>query len=125
MCIACMGRSKRCLPSARKHVWVSGANVSCGWVGKGLLACIMNSRLLLTTSDLPLPWGFSPVTTVQLLLDGLAPLLPLLLLQATYDLPTSKLGGILFGANVIGGLSSLASGWVANRFGLVNTMVFT
>jgi len=23
------------------------------------------------------------------------------------------------------GLSSLASGWVANRFGLVNTMVFT
>ncbi|GAX78616.1 hypothetical protein CEUSTIGMA_g6055.t1 [Chlamydomonas eustigma] len=45
--------------------------------------------------------------------------------QVTFDLSTTQLGGILFGANIIGGLSSLASGWVANRFGLVNTMVFT
>ena len=46
-------------------------------------------------------------------------------MQVTYNVSTSKLGGILFGANVIGAFSSLASGWVAKRFGLINTMVFT
>jgi MFS family permease len=35
------------------------------------------------------------------------------------------LGGIFFGANVLAGLSSLAAVWLARRFGLINTMVFT
>ncbi len=37
----------------------------------------------------------------------------------------STLGSIFFGANLLAGLSSLASAWVASRIGLVNTMVFT
>ncbi len=35
------------------------------------------------------------------------------------------LGGIFFGANVLAGLSSLAAVWLARRFGLIHTMVFT
>jgi MFS family permease len=35
------------------------------------------------------------------------------------------LGGIFFGANVLAGLSSLAAAGLAQRFGLINTMVFT
>ncbi len=35
------------------------------------------------------------------------------------------LGGIFFGANLLAGVSALSAGWLARRFGLVNTMVFT
>ena len=35
------------------------------------------------------------------------------------------LGGIFFGANVLAGFSALAAARIANRIGLVNTMVFT
>jgi len=35
------------------------------------------------------------------------------------------LGAIFFGANLIAGLSALSAAWVANRIGLVNTMVAT
>ncbi len=35
------------------------------------------------------------------------------------------LGGIFFGANVLAGLSALAAGRIAERIGLLNTMVFT
>ncbi|GAX76041.1 hypothetical protein CEUSTIGMA_g3484.t1 [Chlamydomonas eustigma] len=45
--------------------------------------------------------------------------------QVIYKVDDTYLGGILFGANIIAGFSSFASGWVANRFGLINTMVFT
>jgi MFS family permease len=37
----------------------------------------------------------------------------------------ATLGVIFFGANVLAGISALSAGWLANRFGLVNTMVFT
>ncbi|KAG2482866.1 hypothetical protein HYH03_018211 [Edaphochlamys debaryana] len=42
-----------------------------------------------------------------------------------YGVSTAYLGGLLFGANMLAAVSSLASGFVAARFGLVNTMVFT
>lgn len=35
------------------------------------------------------------------------------------------LGAIFFGANLLAGLSALSAGWLARRFGLLNTMVFT
>jgi MFS family permease len=35
------------------------------------------------------------------------------------------LGGIFFGANLLAGLSALVAGRIANRFGLINTMVWT
>jgi MFS family permease len=35
------------------------------------------------------------------------------------------LGATFFGANLLAGVSALAAGWLANRFGLINTMVFT
>jgi MFS family permease len=35
------------------------------------------------------------------------------------------LGGIFLGANLLAGVSALAAGWLADRIGLVNTMVFT
>lgn len=35
------------------------------------------------------------------------------------------LGAIFFGANVLAGLSSLLASWLASRYGLVKTMVFT
>jgi MFS family permease len=37
----------------------------------------------------------------------------------------ATLGAIFFGANVLAGISALSAGWLANRFGLLNTMVFT
>jgi predicted MFS family arabinose efflux permease len=37
----------------------------------------------------------------------------------------ATLGAIFFGANVLAGISALSAGWLARRFGLVNTMVFT
>lgn len=37
----------------------------------------------------------------------------------------ATLGAIFLGANLLAGFSSLAAGWLANRFGLINTMVFT
>jgi predicted MFS family arabinose efflux permease len=36
-----------------------------------------------------------------------------------------ELGSIFFGANLFGGFSGLAAAWLARRFGLINTMVFT
>ena len=42
-----------------------------------------------------------------------------------FGLEPAALGGIFFGANVLAGISALASAWVAARIGLVNTMVFT
>lgn len=35
------------------------------------------------------------------------------------------IGGIFFGANLLSGLSALAAAWIAQRIGLINTMVFT
>jgi MFS family permease len=37
----------------------------------------------------------------------------------------ATLGGIFFGANLLGGVSALVAAWIARRFGLINTMVFT
>jgi MFS family permease len=37
----------------------------------------------------------------------------------------ATLGVIFFGANLLAGISALSAGWLASRFGLVNTMVFT
>ncbi len=42
-----------------------------------------------------------------------------------FGVEPAALGGIFFGANVLAGISALASAWVAARIGLVNTMVFT
>jgi MFS family permease len=42
-----------------------------------------------------------------------------------FDVEPAALGGIYFGANVLAGLSALAAAWIANRIGLINTMVFT
>ena len=35
------------------------------------------------------------------------------------------LGSVFFGANILAGISALSASWLAKRFGLVNTMVFT
>jgi MFS family permease len=42
-----------------------------------------------------------------------------------FGIEPAALGGIFFGANILAGISALASAWVAARIGLVNTMVFT
>src|ERR1700756_3257439 len=42
-----------------------------------------------------------------------------------FGVEPAALGGIFFGANVLAGISALASARVAARIGLVNTMVFT
>jgi hypothetical protein len=46
-------------------------------------------------------------------------------LQVTYNVSTAYLGTLLFVANLIAAVSSLLSGWVAAKLGLINTMVFT
>ena len=45
--------------------------------------------------------------------------------QHKFGLDPAALGLLLFGANVLAGLSALAAGPLAARFGLINTMVFT
>jgi len=45
--------------------------------------------------------------------------------QHRFGLDPAQLGLLLFGANVLAGLSALAAGPLAARFGLVETMVFT
>jgi MFS family permease len=45
--------------------------------------------------------------------------------QQRFGLAPATLGLLLFGANVLAGLSALAAGPLADRFGLVRTMVFT
>jgi MFS family permease len=42
-----------------------------------------------------------------------------------FDANAATLGGIFFGANLLAGASALAATWMARRFGLINTMVFT
>jgi MFS family permease len=42
-----------------------------------------------------------------------------------FDVSPSTLGGIFFGANLLAGLSALVAAKLADRFGLINTMVFT
>jgi MFS family permease len=42
-----------------------------------------------------------------------------------YGLEPGVLGSIFFGANILAGVSALSAAWVANRIGLINTMVFT
>ena len=42
-----------------------------------------------------------------------------------FGIETGLLGSILFGANILAGISSLLAIRLANRFGLINTMVFT
>jgi MFS family permease len=42
-----------------------------------------------------------------------------------FGLDPAALGGLIFGANILAGLSALAAGPLAHRFGLVRTMVFT
>lgn len=42
-----------------------------------------------------------------------------------FNVDVAALGGIFFGANVLAGLSALAAARMAERFGLINTMVFT
>ena len=46
-------------------------------------------------------------------------------LHVRFGVEPAALGGIFFGANILAGVSILASAWVAARIGLVNTMVFT
>ncbi len=45
--------------------------------------------------------------------------------KVRYDVDLATLGGIFFGANILAGLSALLAARLANRIGLVNTMVFT
>lgn len=42
-----------------------------------------------------------------------------------FDVQPALLGTIFFGANILAGLSALAAAKVANKIGLINTMVFT
>jgi MFS family permease len=42
-----------------------------------------------------------------------------------FGVEVGVLGGIFFAANIFSGLSALAAGRIAARFGLINTMVFT
>src|SRR5207245_621260 len=42
-----------------------------------------------------------------------------------FGLSPAILGSIFFGANILAGISALAAAWLAQRFGLLNTMVFT
>jgi MFS family permease len=42
-----------------------------------------------------------------------------------YGVEPGLLGSIFFGANLLAGISALSAVWVADRIGLVNTMVFT
>jgi MFS family permease len=42
-----------------------------------------------------------------------------------FGVEPAGLGAIFFGANILAGISALAAAWVAERIGLVNTMVFT
>jgi len=42
-----------------------------------------------------------------------------------FGVPDAVLGGIFFGANVLSGFSALAAARIADRIGLINTMVFT
>jgi MFS family permease len=42
-----------------------------------------------------------------------------------FGVQPGMLGAIFFGANLLAGISALSAAWVANRIGLVNTMVFT
>ena len=42
-----------------------------------------------------------------------------------FGLSPAILGSIFFGANILAGISALAAAWLARRFGLLNTMVFT
>jgi MFS family permease len=42
-----------------------------------------------------------------------------------FGVEPAVLGGIFFGANILAGISALGAAWIAERIGLVNTMVFT
>jgi MFS family permease len=42
-----------------------------------------------------------------------------------FGVPSSILGAIFFGANIFAGVSALAAARIADRFGLINTMVWT
>ncbi|NUQ63009.1 MAG: MFS transporter [Pirellulales bacterium] len=42
-----------------------------------------------------------------------------------FGLEPAALGGVFLGANLLAGVSALAAGWLAQRIGLINTMVFT
>jgi MFS family permease len=42
-----------------------------------------------------------------------------------FGVEPAVLGGIFFGANLLAGVSALSAAWVAERVGLINTMVFT
>lgn len=43
----------------------------------------------------------------------------------TYNLEPATLGSIIFGANILAGLSSLGAYALAHRYGLIKTMVYT
>jgi MFS family permease len=42
-----------------------------------------------------------------------------------FGVEPAALGAIFFGANLLAGISALSAAWVAQRIGLINTMVFT
>jgi MFS family permease len=42
-----------------------------------------------------------------------------------FGVAPAALGAIFFGANILAGISALSAAWVANKIGLINTMVFT
>jgi MFS family permease len=46
-------------------------------------------------------------------------------LNIRFRIDIANLGWVFFGANLLAGVSALAAGWLAGRFGLINTMVFT
>ena len=46
-------------------------------------------------------------------------------LHVRFGMEAASLGGVFLGANLLAGISALAAGWLAQRIGLVNTMVFT
>jgi MFS family permease len=46
-------------------------------------------------------------------------------LHVRFGTDPASLGAVFLGANLLAGVSALAAGWLASRFGLVNTMVFT
>jgi MFS family permease len=111
----------------------------------GLILAVLTSALQSAIEPRPAPprengvrarWGLHQSRTMVIRLSGLFALDAFgggFILQSIiaywfyvkFGLSEAELGSIFFGANLLSGASALAAGRLANRFGLINTMVFT
>jgi Na+/melibiose symporter-like transporter len=121
------------LPASQRFLLAYPAiGLACAWLARRLSPAVEAGEELSTEHRFPLLRSRTTVARLAGLfaVDSfgggfVVPAFIVFWFQRTFGASTEVMGLVFFAAGVLQSASSIAAGWLANRIGLLNTMVFT